>query len=275
MSKKPFLVIIDTTEARMSQSGVGVGILNAHIILAETADQAKLTLLEMFRPNVKNAVRDYLYAYEVSDVEQNLIKYNQNIFSFIPLQGGRPPRQAFNAETFSKASNNVTLQPNQQQVQQQAPKPQQTQQRVVANTNVPNDIRGRGFNNIEQSPPEVKETVSAEQAQILTSLGVTPQRFGGDEGSLPRVNSSIGGNANLRNTIAPTRTSDVLTEDKASILRSVGVSLAGIADGNGGTSVINEEQTEVPQVDKSLTEVDSNILSDEEIARLKNEIKET
>lgn len=272
---KPFLVIIDTTEARIPQGGIGVGILNAHIILADNDFQAKQKLLQIFRPNVQNIVKNYLYAYDINEIQENLVKYNQEIFAFMPLAGGRPPRQSFSPAPKQIENGNKTLSANLPEVkattQQQTPVSKSAPQRTVNNTKIPNDIRGRGFNNNIQDAPSTTDVMDVEQSTILASLGVTPQKYGGNEGSQPRINASIGSNQNLSQISKPRSVSDNLSEDQAALLQAVGVN-------HIDQTVIKEDtEDEVSKafVDPSLTEVDNVVLTETEIEKLKNEIKES
>lgn len=276
MPVKPFLVVIDTTDARVPQSGIAVGILNVHVVSATDAFEAKQTLLKVFNQRVQNVIKDYLYAYDLEEMGTNLNKLHDNkllpVFSFVPLQGGRPPRQLYSPAVTVKLDSQ-TLPSNQpqpaQMVQQQVPQPRPVAQSRPQGL-APTDIRGRGFQNIDASPPEVKNTVTADQAQILSALGVTPQRFGGDEGSQPRINASVGGNNNLRNTIAPSRASESLSADQVGLLR-------GIVQTDNKESIIQEavdESASTAMIDPSLTQVDGGVLSEAEIAQLKSEIKE-
>lgn len=280
MPVKPFLVVIDTTDARVPQSGIGVGILNVHVVSATDAFEAKQTLLKVFNQRVQNVIRDYLYAYDLEEMGSNLSKLHENklapVFSFLPLQGGRPPRQPFAPQVTVKLEA-TTLPSNQPQPQQQVPvqRPQQVVQQPVAqqpraNPLHPTDIRGRGFQRIDPQQPEVSNSMTVDQAQLLSALGVTPQRFGGDEGSQPRINASVGGNNNLRNTIAPTRASENLSAEQMSLL-------SGIVQADNKDSIIQETVTDDAAsaiIDPSLAQVDGGVLSEAEIAQLKSEIKE-
>ena len=151
----------------------------------------------------------------------------------------------------------------------QRPQQQPVAQQPRTNPLHPTDIRGRGLQRIDPQQPEVSNSMTVDQAQLLSALGVTPQRFGGDEGSLPRINASVGGNNNLRNTIAPSRAPEGLSADQMNLL-------SGIVQADNKESIIQEDVHEgsAALIDPSLTQVDGGVLSEEEIAQLKSEIKE-
>lgn len=263
MSEKTFLVIIDTTEARFRQT-VGRGILNVHVVTATDAFEAKRTLLKNFNNLVQEQIKEYLYAYELETMSSDLKKLEANqlmpLFSFLPLAGGRPERQPY-APVPVSGLGNTTLESNQPHQQQAEPQPPQPQ-RVVNTTPVPNDVRGRGFqnnDNVQRTTPNPNR----EQQAILNALGVTPQTFGGNEGNVPRVNAAIGGNVNLQSNKAPQVAPSSITEEQAMLLAGIGI-----------PSDMTVSTPEASLVDESLTKVDDGVLSEEAIQKLRQEVGE-
>lgn len=96
MSLKSYLIVIDTAEG-INLRRVARGMLNVHVILAESESLAREQFLKVFNPQVAAEIQNNLYVYDIVDVVLNLekvdIKTTLPLFSHLPLSGGRPPKQ--------------------------------------------------------------------------------------------------------------------------------------------------------------------------------------
>lgn len=273
MSLKPFLVIIDTTEATMLQT-VGKGILNVHVIMSTDPVSAKQTFLRVFSPMVRNQIFNSIYVYDVDEMKESLAVTPSDrlpLFSFLPLAGGRPPKQVDGQQLTlgnKTIEPNVNTQVNQQPQVQQAPVQQHATKPQINLNSITNSPRSKEFQTYENDLPNSSEALSSEQAKLIRNMGVTRQDTN-EEGSNLRVNSSVGRNMNLRQ---PQQDPQVqMNQEQMAILSKIGAATQP-------TGIVHEEDIEssekVVVEDPSLTQVDGGVLSDIELQKLQDEIKE-
>jgi hypothetical protein len=270
---KPFLIVIDTTEATMRQS-VGLGILNVHVILAEDPLSAKQTFLRTFTPFVRNQISNSIYVYDLEHMSDSLKAVPADrlpLFSFMPMSGGRPPKQsdvamASNLGNTTVAPNVNNTSPQQQQVPSQHAPVENTVTRLPASHNP----RQREFQNADANArPTTSNTLSAENADLVRRLGVTPTPNGTNEGTNLRVNASTGRNVSLNNIPAESLVSNNISQEQATLLRQ-------FAQPNRGDIIEEQpaaEESHAALIDESLAQIDNKVLSEAELQKLNDEVK--
>lgn len=232
MNKQTFLAVIDTTEERRPIN-VPKGIINTYLVKAVDENHARQIILRTMIPQIANQLVNHVYVYPIQPILDSIDYADETgktlpMFSFMPLNGTRPPK--------------VLLLPDMRKQDQSAEKteadPQEPTKEPQPATVVPKrtvippvvqpknvrQVRSVDFQRPDyQNPPTTSNTLTPEQAQIIHSMGALPLANGSDEGANPRINSSIGRNANLSRPQVSRGPSDSLTPEQAALLRSVGV----------------------------------------------------
>jgi hypothetical protein len=253
MSKKNYLVQVDTTEST-TRNGLPPGILNSFIVRALDPFHAKQIVLRIYNRRVAEQIQTSLYVYELEDIMKNLATIDEQngvpLFSFMPLQGGRPPRQA---DVTTSSLGNNTIAPNQPEppIQQQPP--------VVRGSQSP---RSQEFNNVDNGRPTTTNRLTPEQDDLVRRLGARPTPTGSDERVNTRVNAATG----------LTRNQSVVDAEQSEILARLGV------NPNASEVVDPELEREIQQAkglsieDTSLQEINEAPLDEASLKALENEL---
>ena len=182
MNKKNYLVQVDTTEST-TRNGIPPGILNTFIVRANDPIDAKQTILRIYNRGIAEQIQSSLYVYEIEDIIKNLANIDEKngipLFSFMPLQGGRPPRQA---DVAISSLGNDTIPANQPQVQ--PPR--------LDNITSQQNPRSREFSDIDQGRPPTTDKLTPEQEDLVRRLGARPLPSGSDERINPRIAAATG-----------------------------------------------------------------------------------
>jgi hypothetical protein len=269
MEKKNYLIVVDTTDAK-TRVNLPRGLLNTYVVLALDPIHAKKVLLSMFPRSMADQLADALYVYDLEQVTTTLKAVDEQkqlpLFSFMPLSGGRPPKQS---DVQLTQSGNQTLTPNtttSAQIPPQQPPRSQTPFRGQRGG------RSLEFQQTEEgNNPPTTNVLTKEQADLVNRFGITQAREGNDEGVNLRINSSTGVNQNLTPQKRTLDTPSDVTTEQAEILSRLNVRhpepvtdnelLREIAESGGASSL----------VDDSLTTINETPLDDDTINRLKSE----
>lgn len=272
MDKSNFLVIIDTSEVR---GKLPSAILNVFVIRATDALNAKSILFKLVGPVAEAQIRTAVYVYGIDEIGANLKIIDESskdlpLFSFMPLAGGRPQRQDDALLKPRIDNGNKTLESN---AINNPVTNTQIQQKVDPRNFVTN-ARSEEFQRREEGRPNTTNNLTRDQQELVNRLGVSSQT--GNEGQNLRVNNSTGRNVNISRQSVDQSVPDTLDLDKARLLQSVGVNV------NLNEQVIRDAELEheIAQMrgapnfeDTSLTAIDNKILTEADIAQMKNELK--
>lgn len=252
MDKKLFLIVIDTTEAKVLRN-MGRGILNVHIILASDEVEARQSFFKLFRKDVSDQLQYNIYVYELDDVKQNLVKLDVDnilpVFSFIPLNGGRPAKQNVP----------VTNTPNQQQ-------------NMVSPQNHTTTKLQEAQNIINREKSQNSTVISKEKMDLLKSVGAIPLPKDADDRYNPRLNTATGVSQNIsQNAIQQNEIPAKIDSNKMDLLKSVGVNLN---EYNMNIDVVDENEKPIltPEEESRILN-EAKVLSDEEIKQLEEQVK--
>jgi hypothetical protein len=253
---KTFLIVIDTTDA-FTRANLPVGILNVVMIAANTPAEAKSEYLKPFAPMIQRKLQEALYAYDVEEMGGILTKMQAAgqwpCWAFMPINGGRPPKQSDAAPIQLTTNGSSTLSPN-----VGAPIPQSVPQPLnAANvSNNPRSFRSGEFQNEEKSLPPVAAIKDVEKLAMLRELGVGPIGSVSDEGHSPRINASTGRNHSLHQPTNPQLAPSSVNNSQAELLRSMGVNAPA------GTTLNEDAAISDPAaLDPSLTRIDQSDLA--------------
>jgi hypothetical protein len=261
MEKKNFLVVVDGTDARTRVS-INRGILNTFVVRALDPIHAKKIILNMFAKGIADQLADALYVYEMDQIATNIKALDEQnklpIFSYMPLDGRRPPKQN---DVQITTLGNKTLTPNTSNAGSNT---------TIPNTRVPvTGMRGgrsQEFHQTEESRPNTTNRLTPEQAALVASLGVVPSRTDTDEGVNLRVNSATGVNHNLTGTTG----ASPLNPDQAELLRQLNVEIPQqVSDPELQREI--EESGITSLVDDSLTQIEEKPLGEDDLKRLASE----
>ena len=299
MQTQFFFVVIDTVESVIVRS-LPKGIMNTYIVKAVDENHASQIILRTMPPQIANQLIHSLYVYNLDDIMYNIDLAAESgrslpMYSFMPLNGARPPRslnlqkrptdkKSEVEETNTMVDNNIENAnvPNEESKQEvltetQAIPPQPKP--VVNNPINPNnkrDVRSASFRQNDYEPQgKIDDTLNEEQAQIIASLGVHPQRNGADEGVNNRINGATGKNLNYTRTQGDMGPTNNLSPEQLELLKSVG------ADTMPGTTVTEEpglyddvDESPAWEPDEAINQIDGEIISEEKIAEIQEEYKQ-
>lgn len=162
-------------------------------MMAEDAKTVRESFLKIFHPHIIEQIKNSVYIYDLAQMNVEIPKIDAaktpQAFSFLPLAGGRPPKQLAHIPSTEI-----------QQLQQ-------------------NEINKK-LNQTRQ------ETLSPENLELLRNVGAMPLQSSANEGVNLRVNTSVGlgKNVNVNNFIKTTPTEN-LNQAHLDLLNSVGVNV--------------------------------------------------
>ena len=241
---KSYLIIIDTTEG-INLRSVSRGLLNVHIILAESEALARENFLKVFNPVVANQIRNNLYVYDIVEIMLNLekvdIKTSLPLYSFLPLAGGRPPKQN---DQF--AENNTPVNPQQPFIDNKPKSATQPHQ---------ND--------------DQKQVYTKEQLELIARLGAVTSNNTSEVN--PRIAASTGLNSVNQQQVNPTQRKQVVNSTQHELLKRFG-DAASLQN-----TIQTNQHDEVPvltDADRARMLSEAAPLSDAELDRLKAEVAE-
>lgn len=229
MNKQTFLAVIDTTEERRPIT-VPKGIINTYIVKAVDENHARQIILRTMIPQIANQLVNHVYVYPIQPILDSIDYADESgktlpMYSFMPLNGTRPPKVLLLPD-MRKQDQSISESNQKEPIKE-------TQQTVIhKSTVIPPVVQPRNVRQVRsvdfqrpeyENPPTTSNTLTPEQAQIIHSMGALPLANGADEGANPRINSSIGRNANLSRPQVTKGPTDSLTPEQAALLRSVGV----------------------------------------------------
>lgn len=299
MEPQFFLVVIDTVESTTVRN-LPKGIVNTYVVQAMDENHARQMVLRTMAPQIANQLIHSLYVYDLDAIMYNVEIAGQTgrslpMFSFMPLNGARPPR-ALNLPTrprdmtpegvtdvTSTVSSPAELPqpdpvPMNESVAPQVPPQPHTVGRAPVNPHNKRDVRSAAFQQHDYQPQgQVNETLSEEQAQIVASLGVYPQRNGANEGVNNRINGAVGQNLNQSRVAGPGGPTNNLSPEQLALIQQVG------ADTMPDTTVTEEAGlyeedyagADAPawEPDESVSQIDGEVISDEKIAQIQEEFQ--
>jgi hypothetical protein len=258
MIKKNYLIVVDTTDAK-TRVNINRGLLNTFVVRALDPIHAKKIAMGIFPKGVADQLADGLYVYELDQIAANIQSLDEQqklpLFSFMPLNGSRPPKQN---DVQITTLGNSTLAPN--AGTHNAPNPRNPAAAGMRGG------RSQEFHDVERSRPNTTDRLTKEQAALVSSLGALPSRSDSDEGVNLRVNASTGVNHNLTGRNAQVN----LNQEQADLLARLNVDIPQpIAD----QELMREiAETGIPTlVDDSLTTINEKPLDDATLKRLANE----
>jgi len=221
---KLYLIVIDTTEA-FTRANLPSGILNTVVVIAEDAVQAKNNFLNQYTGEMIRKLNEAIYVYDLNEISVNLEQIQkgggQPQWTFIPLRGGRPPRQVASAPIQMTSNGNQTLSGTiaQPPRTEGAPRPLNV-------SNVSNSPRSREFQP-EQVSPQTQPIQDPNKLAMLRDLGVHTGGESAGEGYSPRLNSSVGRNVSIEQPRTTHSAPEGMNAEKAALLRGIGVTLPG------------------------------------------------
>lgn len=243
MSKK-FLIIIDTTEG-INLRRVARGILNIHVIVAENELDARKKFLSVFNQAVANEITNNLYVYDLDTMSDELSKIDSTktlpLFSFMPLQGGRPPRQQNPLAVIENNTN--TMEPFQQA-------------NNTRNSSMLDAIR----NNLANQSKE--PVLSKEQLDLISRTGAVPT-------TNPRIATATGVQNINESVVIPKPETTQLNSEQLKLLMQAGVNLTEIKN----DVELQEERSTAPVLNEVASVGSERALTEEEIKKLQEEIR--
>jgi hypothetical protein len=253
---KTFLIVIDTTDA-FTRANLPVGILNVAMVAANSLAEAKAEYLKPFPPLIVRKLQEAVYAYDILEVAVILNKMSEGqqwpVWTFIPVNGGRPPKQSDAAPIQLTTTGSSIINPN-----PGAPMPSQAPQPLSAAnvSNNPRSFRSGEFQNEEKSLPSVAPIQDIEKLAMLRELGVGPIGAISTEGHSPRINASTGRNHSLQQPYNPELAPSSVNNAQADLLRAMGVNAPA------GTTM-NEDRgiSDPAALDPSLAAIDASDLA--------------
>jgi hypothetical protein len=309
MEPRFFFVVIDTTDSTTVRS-LPRGIMNTYIIKALDENHARQIILRTMNPQVANQIQHSLYVYDLDMLMYNIdiawqTKRALPLYSFMPMNGGRPARNIslprrpidMTPNEVTDVSSMVEAPTAQEQQPQQPAKPlnesaqaqapvQQTPpaqprpvQRQPINPNDARAVRTAAFQQNDYTPQgQVDDTLTSEQAQIVSALGAHPTRHGADEGANPRVNAATGQNLNQTRAIGPEGPTNQLSAEQLELIQKVGAVTEDtqVVGGNSEASIYEEAAGDAAWVpEDDLSQIEGDVLTAEQIAQMQEEFKQT
>lgn len=262
---KPYLVITDTTEEVRARL-IPRGLRNVHVILAESLLDAKLKYVKLFNQQIIQEIFNSIYVYDLTEIQSNLSNITNSlpIFSFISLNGARPPKTVF------EQLNNVPQVQTTPVVQQQ---PVVRQQVPQASQFVTPSPRSQEFSQVNRQvrqdrQQENSQQLTPQQLQLIAQMGAIPNNSGEEN---TKINSATGVRSVNQQQVKPAIETTNLSKEQLALLSGV-VDISTLE-----TPVMVEDDVANSPIDGNiygdLDRVDSSVLSDEDIQRLQNELQ--
>jgi hypothetical protein len=284
MTKQLYIVQLDTTDTNVRLVSVKKGLLNTYTVLATDEFDARQVVLRIYKKDVQDQIRGSMYVYPASEIQSNLERIDTAgglpFWSFLPLDGQRPPKQNDGTSNVSTNSGNKTLDPSiapTPQPQQQRPRPQQQPQRPqqpnrVDVGRVTKGSRNSEFHEGDESRPSTPDNLSPDKAKLIRQLGVNKSSDVQDEGVNNRINSSTGVNQNLTRTRQAETTPNTMKPNQAQLLSKLGIA----APQNELDPIYDADVAQPAEAfnDPSLSEIDNKVLSEADLKRMASELED-
>ncbi len=240
MSLNSYLIVVDTTEERYLRT-LTRGILNVHVTVAENIENAIENFLKVFRPHIIEQIKNSVYIYDLKEMITHLegmdITVSPQLFSFLPLAGGRPLRQA----------------------------------PIIP----PNEIQQLQQNNINRLRQTEQPVLSQEKLELIRGVGALSVQD--NDGSInPRINASVGLNRNIsQNMVVKSEPTENIKREHLDLLSSVGVNvheLNALYD-NGITITDKIDSTQLPIAEDLANIGSEKPISEEELEQIQKQIR--